>query len=67
MADISKITVDGVTYNVKDETARRVDDALSAASTNPVQNKVVYSALAGLQGAMGSYITDVAELVGGDA
>lgn len=47
--------------------ALSIDDALSETSENPVQNKVIKSALDALQEAMGSYITDVAELVGGDA
>ena len=44
-----------------------VDSELSDTSTNPVQNQVVKSALDNLETAMGSYITDVASLVGGDA
>lgn len=44
-----------------------VDSELSATSTNPVQNKVIKSALDALQEAMGSYITDIANIVGGDA
>ena len=47
--------------------ALSIDDALSNTSENPVQNKVIKSALDNLETAMGSYITDVASLVGGDA
>lgn len=46
MANIKKIALNGTSYDVVDATAvHTVDSALSSSSTNPVQNKVVYSAL----------------------
>ena len=51
MADISKVKLNGTSYNIKDSTAvHTVDSSLSSSSTNPVQNKVVTEALSGKLG-----------------
>lgn len=49
MADISKIKLpDNSEYNIKDSDAvHTVDSSLSSSSTNPVQNNVINTALAG--------------------
>lgn len=46
MANVEKLTMGSDTYDLRDASAvHTVDSALSSSSTNPVQNKVVYSAL----------------------
>lgn len=44
-----------------------VDEELKKGSNRPVRNSVVTAKFADIETALGSYITDIAELVGGDA
>ena len=44
-----------------------VDSALSSSSTNPVQNKVVYSALGNIETALDNIIALQESLIGGDS
>ena len=46
MANIKKVVIDGVTYNIVPAT---VDSALSSTSENPVQNKVIYAAIGDIE------------------
>ena len=46
MPDISELEIGGVTYTVKDYTAREVDNALSGTSQKPLANRVIYNMIA---------------------
>ena len=46
MPDISELEIGGVTYTVKDYTAREVDNTLSGTSEKPLANRVIYNMIA---------------------
>ena len=47
MADLQSVNYNGTTYTIP--VGGTVDDALSSTSENPVQNKVINTALSGLE------------------
>lgn len=53
--DLTKLSVDGTIYGIPQGGTITVDDEMSNSSTNPVQNKVITSALAGKVDAVAGY------------
>ena len=52
---------------IKNKPFEKVDTALDASSTNPVQNKVVAAAVGDIETALDGILAIQAELLGGDA